>query len=277
LQPTSPVWFDKEKVQPAIPEDQFAGNTWVGTPEQQAQAADDANERSDNTLEGYDGNIVDGGDEMIQAQTEPSAACSCDCCQVQKLLPTNFIRQPGGQQITSMCFKESSNLNEDSSSLCPSQCQVSNSNQVLTSAKGAVDYSRFCTYQCRPVTDAIGTSCVTFSGDLYAQASNVSLGGNGVDIHPAPVLGINSGFEDPLAQAVQVAGPVEAAAAAAAAPEAGSPEAAAAAQAAPQAAPPRWLAAGGRTLGWQSAAPLPRRQGRQAAPGTAVPPLLAPG
>ena len=48
-------------------------------------------------------------------------------------------------------------------------------------------------------------------------------------------------------------------------------------QAAPQAAPPRWLAAGGRTLGWQSAAPLPRRQGRQAAPGTAVPPLLAPG
>jgi len=58
-----------------------------------------------------------------------------------------------------------------------------------------------------------------------------------VDIHPAPVLGINSGFEDTSAVVSQAAGPVEAAAAAAAAPEAGSPEAAAAAQAAPPAAP----------------------------------------
>lgn len=147
---------------------------------------------------GYD--VADVGEDAIDNQIQSSSPCSCDCCEVQKLLPRNFVQTSEGT-ITSTCTKaahEELGGNEESNALCPSQCQMADGNEILTAAKGSVDYNRFCLYNCRPVADAPGTSCIQLSGQKYEEASNTSfgadLGGNGKETHPEPVLGIGSDF-----------------------------------------------------------------------------------
>jgi len=135
------------------------------------------------------------------ANPPSSTACSCECCQVQKMLPNMFIHRPNGEVITSRCWKAQARPRPDSDDkqddICPTTCQLSNDNQILTAAKGEVDYQRFCNYNCRPNTDAIGSSCSEFDSEFYHQAKTE--GGNGKEVFPVPVYGIGSSFGYALA------------------------------------------------------------------------------
>jgi hypothetical protein len=137
--------------------------------------------------------------ELINNQLQTQTPCSCDCCQVQKMLPAEFVPQPGGQQITSQCWKPTTDTTENGAEdngqgVCPGQCQLASDNKILTASKGEVDYNRFCNYNCQPVTDSVGTACIQFSSKFYTEAANTD-SGNGVEVYPKPVLGLGSGFE----------------------------------------------------------------------------------
>jgi len=199
----------------------------VGAPAVE-QVAEDAEEEATTS-------VVDGGSQAISNSLQTGTPCSCDCCQVQKLLPINFIKQPSGDQITSACFKSGMDPTSgagDANAICPYTCQISKDNQILTATKGQVDYNRFCNYNCQPVTDAPGTACVQFSGEDYKAASADANGGNGADLYPQPVLGINSGFGS---GATPRSAPADNSAAAAADAPAAAAEAAGAPAAAPKA------------------------------------------
>jgi hypothetical protein len=137
-----------------------------------------------------------GNDIADQVYPESRKGCSCDCCQVEKMLETDFVRKPNGDVITSKCWKATADVNSDEEanqeSLCPSKCQASEDNTILSAAKGELDYNRYCNYNCQPVTDAVGTSCVQFPKSLFDEAKKGD--GNGVEVWPEPVLGVNSGF-----------------------------------------------------------------------------------
>jgi len=171
-------------------------------------------------------------DSLISDAMQTGTPCSCDCCQVQKMLPMEFVPQPSGEKITSQCWKASSDMgagtdaNVDEGGICPAQCQLGSDNKILTSPKGQIDYNRFCNYNCQPVTDAVGTACIQFSSEHYRDASN-SEGGNGKEVYPVPVMGLNSGYEGPSSGGTaKSAGPAAEAApgeATAAAPAAAAP------------------------------------------------------
>mmetsp|Transcript_81185 Transcript_81185/g.126597 ORF Transcript_81185/g.126597 Transcript_81185/m.126597 type:complete len:499 (+) Transcript_81185:70-1566(+) len=138
-------------------------------------------------------------DSTIEQQTQSAAACSCDCCQVQKLLPIDVQPVANGQTITSTCSKSVGNalvdgqVSAEGSDMCPEFCQIPNSNEVIFSNEGEVDYNRYCGYNCQPVSDAQGTACVQLSKNSYEEAQNSD--GNGNELNLPPVLGIGSGYQ----------------------------------------------------------------------------------
>jgi len=121
----------------------------------------------------------------------PAAPCSCDCCQVSKLLPTDFVPQQSGGAITSICAKPSVQ-EEYEDPTCPSQCAQDNSEGIIHAAKGELDYARWCHYSCQPLSDAEGAQCVQFPKSVIDQAT--SDGGNGKEVHLPPVMGVGSGM-----------------------------------------------------------------------------------
>jgi len=197
-------------------------------------------ELAENTEQSATDEIVNGDEDMINAYSSTSIPCSCDCCQVQKMLPASFVKKAGGETITSVCWKAEADAGTHSESeTCPSMCQISADNQILTSAEGSVDYKRFCNTNCRPLADTTGSACVAFSGKSYAEASNTTeTGGNGKELYPKPVFGLGSGYAQATVKAsAQAAAPEAATEAAAAAPEeqaAAAAESAAPAPAAPE-------------------------------------------
>lgn len=228
----------------------FRSNSWQqsSAPAPALVGAPAAQELAEDTEEDTTDSIVNGPGDAISNSQQTSTPCSCDCCQVQKLLPINFVKQPDGKEITSACWKAGadplSGAHEDNA-ICPNTCQPPRDDKILTAARGMLDYNRFCNYVCQPVTDAPGTSCVQFSGKTYKEASAEDNGGNGKDLYPQPVLGIGSDFGSGATPKSAAAGPktTEEAAAevAPAQAEAGAPEAEAeeAAPAAKKAAPPQ--------------------------------------
>jgi len=170
---------------------------WVAAPAPAAQGAAAVDALSEESGDSATSAVTDvASDELISNAMQTTTACSCDCCQVQKLLPMDFVPQPNGQAITSGCWKAGGDANseeETEAAICPATCQLSSDNKVLTTSKGEVDYNRFCNYNCQPVTDAVGTACIQFNSQYYQEAaSNPS--GNGKEVYPIPVLGLGSGF-----------------------------------------------------------------------------------
>jgi len=138
-------------------------------------------------------------DAALSQQTQTAAACSCDCCQVQKLLPIDVQPVANGQTITSSCSKSvgaepvEGQVSEEDNPICPNFCQIPTSNEVIFSNEGEVDYNRYCGYNCQPVTDAQGTACVQLSKKDYEGAQNTD--GNGNELSLPPILGIGSGYQ----------------------------------------------------------------------------------
>jgi len=170
-------------------------------------------------------------DSLISSAMQTGTPCSCDCCQVQKMLPMQFVPQPSGEKITSQCWKASSDMGagsdavDEGGGICPAQCQLGSDNKILTSPKGQIDYNRYCNYNCQPVTDAVGTACIQFGSEHYRDAAN-SEGGNGKEVYPVPVMGLNSGMEKADPREATSGGPADEAApgeAEAAAPKPAAP------------------------------------------------------
>jgi len=157
-------------------------------------------EPSDDEGESQVANVAQGALDAGVPQVE--APCSCECCEVQKLLPQDFVKL-GDKTITSGCSsaKRPADTSVDLVSgsgqegLCPGKCQITGgTNAILSSAKGAIDYDRFCNYNCQPLTDDVGTACVQFDKEYYEKAK-ADPTGNGAEVFPIPVHGIGSGFE----------------------------------------------------------------------------------
>lgn len=130
---------------------------------------------------------------VIEDEMQAGNACSCDCCQVQKLLPMDFVQRGSGPPITSACMKPSSD--QASGSNCPRVCHVSSSFPHLSIAEGGeVDYTRFCLYSCQPVSETVGSVCREFDVKHYKQ---VAAGGDH-GMHPPqipPALGAGTGSQ----------------------------------------------------------------------------------
>lgn len=124
---------------------------------------------------------------------DQNAACSCDCCQVTKLLPSHFVNRPGGQQVTSTCAKAQGAPDGIENPTCPTQCAADKDNKNLAAAPGPMDYMRFCNYNCRPVADMEGAQCIQLSNRLTKRVK-ASESGNGKDLFTEPVLGFGSGL-----------------------------------------------------------------------------------
>jgi len=104
------------------------------------------------------------------------------------MLPAEFIKLDTGQLLTSQCSKP---LGHDTNEgICPDKCNLHAGNEILRTAQGPVDYQRFCNYNCRPETDAIGSPCKVFDKEWYEKAQTKE--GNGKEVHPEPILGIGS-------------------------------------------------------------------------------------
>jgi len=116
---------------------------------------------------------------QIDAAMQSHTACSCDCCQVQKLLPMDFVKRKSGPSVESACMKPTEK--QDSETICPRVCQAGRS-KILSSAKGEIDYTRFCLYSCQPVSDAPGSKCAEFDSKHYKEA--VTNDGNGKEVYP---------------------------------------------------------------------------------------------
>lgn len=147
----------------------------------------------------------EGQDDPIAEAVETQNACSCDCCQVQKLRPVDIQPKQDGVTITSFCSKSVSmpeggreerlNVASESNDICPETCQIPYSNKVIISNKGEIDYNRYCNYNCQPVTDAQGTQCVQLSMKDYNLADVED--GNGRYLALPPVMGVGSGYDTP--------------------------------------------------------------------------------
>jgi len=127
-----------------------------------------------------------------QAQDQ-GTPCSCDCCQVTKLLPSHFVNRPGGGQVTSTCAKAQGAPDGIPNPTCPTQCAADKENKNLAAAAGPMDYMRFCNYNCRPVADMEGAQCIQLSNRL-TKIVKASESGNGKDLLVEPVLGFGSGL-----------------------------------------------------------------------------------
>jgi len=132
--------------------------------------------------------------EQRNTMSTVSGACSCDCCQVEKMLPTEFVALNSGGQVTSKC---SASAPTSGAAACSNECQAAD-NKVLQAARGDIDYKRFCHYNCQPVADQVGSACVQFSQDLVAQAASAK-SGNGKEMNIKPLLGLGSGLGSRLA------------------------------------------------------------------------------
>lgn len=198
-----------------------------------AASSDDSEESTeDQVADAVDGKVIG---ESMQSQTP----CSCDCCQVQKMVPSKFVKRANGATVTSQCLKSSGPsdqmaLSQDEEShsqdICPTKCQLDKTNGIITTSRGEMDYNRFCHYNCRPLTDAAGTACAPFNKKDYQDAAEQ--GGNGKEVFPEPVLGEGSGYGSGLTgfEAAGLAGPGTG-------PGAGAPAAAPGAPAPPPADP----------------------------------------
>lgn len=129
----------------------------------------------------------------VPQQDQGGTPCSCDCCQVTKLLPSHFVQRPGGGQVTSTCAKAQGAPDGIPDPTCPTQCAADKENKNLAAASGPLDYMRFCNYNCRPVADMEGAQCVQLSNRLEKIVQN-SDSGNGKDLLVKPVLGFGSGL-----------------------------------------------------------------------------------
>lgn len=141
---------------------------------------------------------VPESDTSQDAEVDPSEAygqagpCSCDCCQGVKLMSYDFVPQKTGGQVTSICAKAWSGPEGNQNPTCPNQCNVDRSNKILPSSKGPMDYSRYCHYNCQPVSDAVGSSCVQY--DIHWTKKTIDGDGNGQESNAPPVLGIGSPY-----------------------------------------------------------------------------------
>lgn len=159
------------------------------------QVSDQTQEAAEENQEQLDRQISAGSDAMAQGDFTPNpmAACSCDCCESTKLKPHDFVTTSAGELITSICAKHAEPPGEEESETCPAQCASAEDGAILHAAKGeSLDYSRYCHYSCRPMSDALGSKCVMYDKELASQASTE--GGNGKEIFPAPLDGVGSGL-----------------------------------------------------------------------------------
>jgi len=136
-------------------------------------------------------------DATLAAPTE-GGVCECSCCHVSYRPPS---MQVNGVNV--MCTAGAS-VN-DTQSDCPSQCTTSTEGEsLITTAKGVVDYGRFCFLSCQPPeARTIGESCHDLHQNHVEEGQ--TSGGNGADwaSQQTPVVGDGAVPEQAVDEAPQ--------------------------------------------------------------------------
>jgi len=99
-----------------------------------------------------------------------SVPCTCECCQTAELLPSQVGIANNGT-ATHQC------VSGNAADGCGTLCTVSNADQILSSAAGEVDYSRYCLYKCKPSMASAGSFCTSL--DVNEASKNTHSDGNG--------------------------------------------------------------------------------------------------
>lgn len=100
--------------------------------------------------------------------------CSCNCCLVAERKPNEIAKTPSGVTLTRKCVAPPPMYQTE---VCSAECIPSSADIVLTANKKVMDYNRFCTYKCKPMTKIPGTTC---EGLLASEiAGTFSMDGNG--------------------------------------------------------------------------------------------------
>jgi len=122
-----------------------------------------------------------GAEQAVATATAGTPECSCDCCQVT---PRTATQQIGG--VTTACGLSSTDAQGRPIDSCPGHCTNSDiASTVVTSDAGAIQYARYCLFNCLPETaDKIGSTCRKVTTE--EQAKLLTGGGNGKD--PASIL-----------------------------------------------------------------------------------------
>lgn len=103
--------------------------------------------------------------------------CDCGCCSAAGR-PASA--QVNGQTTVCSVAADGEADSDQSSSSCPSQCTATAENSVVTnSQEGSIDTSRFCSMNCLPEKNEIGSSCRKLTDQEQAQL--LTSGGNGED------------------------------------------------------------------------------------------------
>lgn len=114
---------------------------------------------------------ADVPDEGAPDVTNP---CSCDCCLVAERKPSEIAKTPSGVTLTRKCVSPPPAYQTES---CPAACIPNGADIVLTASVKVMDYGRFCTYKCKPLTKIPGTTCEALQSSEIAQV--FSMDGNG--------------------------------------------------------------------------------------------------